>query len=460
MHLPSGPQTPSFLQMFFWIVSPMSVLKKCAQNYGDIFTLKLFSQATPLTFVSNPEALQQILTSDTKELEASGELNKVFEFLLGKNSVITISGKEHQRQRQLLLPPFHGERMRSYGEIINQITQKAISQYQINQPFNIRSLSQDITLKVIMQAVFGLNERGQRGLELQHRLSEILEQASSLWRTAAVLAPALQKIPGVSYLWDKQMLRQQKASQLIYEEIQERRENPDPSHTDILSLLMVAKDEAGQPMSDLELHDELLTLLVAGHETTATAIAWAFYWIHKIPSVRVKLLAELDHLGPEPDLTTVLKLPYLNAVCAETLRIYPVGMLTFPRVVKTPISLSGYELPVDTILIGAIYLTHHREDIYPEPDLFRPERFLEKQFSPYEYLPFGGGARRCIGLAFAQLEMKLAIAQILSNYELELINTKDVKPKRRGLVTGPNCAIQVKIKTRRLVKSSALVSKG
>jgi cytochrome P450 len=264
----------------------------------------------------------------------------------------------------------------------------------------------------------------------------------------------------MSYLWDKQMLRQQKASQLIYEEIQERRENPDPSHTDILSLLMVAKDEAGQPMSDLELHDELLTLLVAGHETTATAIAWAFYWIHKIPSVRVKLLAELDHLGPEPDLTTVLKLPYLNAVCAETLRIYPVGMLTFPRVVKTPISLSGYELPVGTILIGAIYLTHHREDIYPEPDVFRPERFLEKQFSPYEYLPFGGGARRCIGLAFAQMEMKLAIAQILSNYELELINTKDVKPKRRGLVTGPNCAIQIKIKTRRLVKSPALVGKG
>jgi cytochrome P450 len=241
------------------------------------------------------------------------------------------------------------------------------------------------------------------------------------------------------------------------EEIQERRENPDPSHTDILSLLMVAQDEDGQPMSDEELHDELLTLLVAGHETTATAIAWAFYWIHKMPLVREKLLAELDSLRPNPDTSTISKLPYLNAVCCETLRIYPVGMLIFPRLVKTPICLSGHELPVDTIVLGAIYLTHHREDIYPEPDLFRPERFLEKQFSPYEYLPFGGGARRCIGLAFAQLEMKLAIAQILSNYELELMNTKDVKPKRRGLVTGPDRPISMKIKSRRMVKSSALV---
>jgi cytochrome P450 len=253
------------------------------------------------------------------------------------------------------------------------------------------------------------------------------------------------------------MLRQQKASQLIYEEIQERRENPDPSHTDILSLLMVAQDEDGQPMSDQELHDELLTLLVAGHETTATAIAWAFYWIHKIPSVCVKLLAELDNLTPNSDASTIFKLPYLNAVCCETLRIYPVGMSTFPRQVKTPISLSGYELPVDTILLCSIYLTHHREDIYPEPHLFRPERFLEQQFSPYEYLPFGGGARRCIGLAFAQLEMKLAIAQILSNYELELINTKDVKPKRRGLVTGPDHPIRMKIKSRRQALSPALV---
>jgi len=434
----------------------MSFLEHCAKVYGDIFTLKLRTKAPAFIVVSNPEALQQILTSDNKEISAPGELNRVFEYLLGKDSVITLSGKEHQRQRQLLLPPFHGERMRKYSQVIIDTTNLVISQYQINQPFKIRSVSQDITLKVIMQAVFGLNE-GQRALELQYRLSEILQDSGTVWKNAAILAPGLRKIPGISQLWEQQMLRQQQASQLIYEEIQERRENPDPSHTDILSLLMVAQDEEGQPMSDQELHDELLTLLVAGHETTATAIAWAFYWIHKIPSVRVKLLAELDNLTPNTDASTIFKLPYLNAVCCETLRIYPVGMSTFPRQVKTPISLSGYKLPVDTILLGSIYLTHHREDLYPEPHLFRPERFLEQQFSPYEYLPFGGGARRCIGLAFAQLEMKLAIAQILSNYELELINTKDVKPKRRGLVTGPDHPIRMKIKSRRQALSPALV---
>ncbi|MBC6434767.1 cytochrome P450, partial [Nostoc sp. HG1] len=160
--------------------------------------------------------------------------------------------------------------------------------------------------------------------------------------------------------------------------IRERREQADSSRTDILSLLMAARDEAGQPMTDEELRDELMTLLVAGHETTATALAWALYWIHKIPSVRQKLLQELDSLGDNPDPGTVFKLPYLNAVCSETLRIYPVGMLTFPREVRTPISLEGYELEPGTVIYGSIYLTHQREDIYPEPKQFKPERFLER----------------------------------------------------------------------------------
>jgi len=434
----------------------MSFLESCAKTHGDIFTVKFRSQAPPFIFVSKPEALQQILTSDTKELSAPGELNKIVKALLGENSVMTISGKEHERQRQLLMPPFHGERMRSYSQIITDTTQKVIQQFPIDQTFNLRSVTKDITLGVIMQAVFGLKQ-DQSKFELEHLLNEILEKASGISLFAVAFIPVLEKIPRVSQMREEQVVCQQKARELIYREIHERRANPDPSSTDILSLLLAATDETGQPMTDAELHDELLTLLFAGHETTATALAWALYWIHKIPSVREKLLAELDNLEPNPDSTTIFKLPYLNAVYCETLRIHPVAMSTFPRQVKTPISLSGYELPVDAVLTGSIYLTHHREDIYPEPNLFRPERFLEKQFSPYEYLPFGGGARRCIGLAFAQLEMKLAIAQILSNYDLELMNTKDVKPKRRGLVTGPDRPISMKIKSRRMVKSSALV---
>ena len=241
------------------------------------------------------------------------------------------------------------------------------------------------------------------------------------------------------------MKKLEEADQIIYQEIQERRENFDPSRTDILTLLMAARDEEGQPMTDEELRDELMTLLVAGHETTATAISWAFYWIHKLPEVREKLLAELDSLGENPDSNTIFKLPYLTAVCNETLRIYPVGMLTFPRKVKTPISVCGQQLEPGTIIIGSIYLTHQREDIYPQPEKFNPERFLEKQFSPYEFLPFGGGARRCIGLAFAQMEMKLILAKVMKTWSMQLINTQEIKPQRRGLVTGPNAPINLVI---------------
>jgi cytochrome P450 len=430
-------------------------MEECAKTYGDIFTLKLSLNLQPLVFIHSPEAVQQVLSNDTKELEAPGDLNQIVEYLLGKNSLISQSGKEHQRQRQLMMPPLHGERMRNYADLINNLTEKVISKQQINQPFNVRTVTQDITLRVMMQAVFGLYE-GERAEKLRQMLCEILEVGSAAWRMALLYFPALQKMIGLSTLWEIQQRRQDQADQLIYQEIQERRENPDPSRTDILSLLMSARDEDGQPMTDVELRDELMTLLVAGHETTATAIAWALYWIHKLPEVRQKLLAELDTLGENPDSNAIFKLPYLTAVCNETLRIYPVGMLTFARRVKTPIVVDSYELEPGTVILGSIYLTHHREDIYPNSKQFNPERFIEKQFSPYEFLPFGGGARRCIGLAFAQFEMKLVLAKILSNWEMELADTREVKPKRRGLVTGPDKPIQMICLGRRQQKSRTL----
>ncbi|MBD2360542.1 cytochrome P450 [Anabaena minutissima FACHB-250] len=455
MQLPKTPKTPPVIQMLNWIFRPMAYMEECTKRYGDIFALKLQKDLPPLVFVSNPQDQQQILSHDTKELEAPGDLNDLFEGLLGKRSVITLSGAEHQRQRQLLMPPLHGERMRGYSEIINDITAKVISEYQIGESLNIRTVTQAITLRVIMQAVFGLDE-GVRAKKLQKLLGETLENGSSVWLVALLYFPALQRDFGPIKVWGKQEQLQQQTDQLIYEEIQERREHPDPSRTDILNLLMDARDAEGQPMTDVELRDELMTLLVAGHETTATAIAWAMYWIHKLPQVKKKLLEELDSLGHDPDPNTVFKLPYLNAVCSETLRIYPVGILTFPRRVKTPITVGGYELAPGTPVVGSIYLTHQREDLYPEPKQFKPERFLERQFSPYEYLPFGGGARRCIGLAFAQWEMKLAIAKLLTMRELELVNHQEVKPQRRGLVTGPDHPIQMVVKSQRSIQSPTL----
>jgi cytochrome P450 len=444
MQLLPGPKVPATIQVLNWIFRPMPYMVECAKTYGDLFTLKLQSSLPPLLFVHSPEAMQQILSNDHKELEAPGDLNSIFEYLLGKNSVISLSGKEHQRQRQLIMPPFHGERMRTYAEIIENITIKTINKQPKNQPFNIRNVSQEITLGVMMEAVFGIYE-GERPEKLKQLLCEIIEQSSSRLSVTFLYFPQLKEMFGISEIWKQKMKKMEESDQIIYQEIQERRENFDPSRTDILTLLMAARDEEGQPMTDEELRDELMTLLVAGHETTATAISWAFYWIHKLPEVREKLLAELDSLGENPDSNTIFKLPYLTAVCNETLRIYPVGMLTFPRKVKTPISVCGHQLEPGTIIMGSIYLTHQREDIYPQPEKFNPERFLEKQFSPYEFLPFGGGARRCIGLAFAQMEMKLILAKVMKTWSMQLINTQEVKPQRRGLVTGPNAPINLVI---------------
>ena len=444
MQLIPGPKVPATIQVLNWIFRPMPYMVECAKTYGDLFTLKLQSSLPPLLFVHSPEAMQQILSNDHKELEAPGDLNSIFEYLLGKNSVISLSGKEHQRQRQLIMPPFHGERMRTYAEIIENITIKTINKQPKNQPFNIRNVSQEITLGVMMEAVFGIYE-GERPEKLKQLLCEIIEQSSSRLSVTFLYFPQLKEMFGISEIWKQKMKKLEESDQIIYQEIQERRENFDPSRTDILTLLMAARDEEGQPMTDEELRDELMTLLVAGHETTATAISWAFYWIHKLPEVRQKLLVELDSLGENPDSNTIFKLPYLTAICNETLRIYPVGMLTFPRKVKTPISVCGHQLEPGTIIMGSIYLTHQREDIYPQPEKFNPERFLERQFSPYEFLPFGGGARRCIGLAFAQMEMKLILAKVMKTWSMQLINTQEIKPQRRGLVTGPNAPINLVI---------------
>ena len=447
MKLPPSPSALPFVQMLQWIARPMALMEACTRAYGDIFTLQIGKDFAPVVFVSNPQALEEIL-SDSQHFDAPGEFNEILQPFLGKHSVISLSGARHQRQRQLLMPPFHGERMRTYGQLIGEVTEQVMTQWSSEQPFCVRSSTQAIALRVILKTVFGLDE-GSRGQQLEQFLSALLEETSSPYSAAMLYLPALQRDLGPLTPWGKFLRRKQQTDKLLYEEIQERREHFDSSRTDILSLLMAARDEAGQPMTDVELRDELMTLLVAGHETTATALAWALYWIHKLPSVREKLIQELDSLGDDPDPSAIFRLPYLNAVCCETLRIYPVAMLTFPRMVKVPVSLMGYDFEPGTVVIGSIYLTHRREDLYPEPEQFKPERFLERQFSAYEYLPFGAGARRCIGLAFAQFEMKVVLAKILSRFELALADNREVRPTRRGLVTAPASSIRLVVKGER-----------
>ena len=445
--LPEGPQALSWSQKLQWLTKPLEILETQAQIYGDIFTLPFAPSNTPQVIVSNPEGIQKIFTADRKQLD-SGEEAGIKLPLLGQNSILALSGDRHQRQRKLLMPPFHGERMRAYGEMIDQITEQVTSQWKIDETFSVRSSMQAISFEVIIKAVFGLEE-GSRCEQLKEVLLEWLNPKRPLLQTIMLMFPILQRNLGSWSPWGHFLLLRQRMDELIYAEIRERRSKLDPSRTDILSLMMAARDENGEQMTDVELRDELITLLVAGHETTATSLAWAFYWIHHHPQIREKLLQELDSLGDRPDPNTILKLPYLNAVCKETLRIYPVTMFTLPRLVKSSLQIGDYQFEPGTILSASIYLTHHREDLYPEPKQFKPERFLERQFSPYEYLPFGGGNRRCLGYAFAEFEMKLVLTNILSRWQLQLADSKPVKPVRTGLLIAPSEGVRMVVKGKR-----------
>ncbi|MEH2274208.1 MAG: cytochrome P450 [Nostoc sp.] len=448
LKLPNGPQTHPWVQTYQWLTNPLEYMEACAKRYGDIFTVQLRQNVAPEVFISNPQAIQQIFTTDPKQLD-SGESAGVKSPLLGQQSLLALDGKPHQRQRKLLTPPLHGERMLAYGQLIRSITEQVTSQWQVGEAFSALSTMQAISFQVILKAVFGL-EDGPRYEKLKELLIEILNPKVPIVRTLLLIFPALRQDFGAWSPWGKYLRVRQQINELIYAEIRERKAQADSSRTDILSLMMAARDEAGEPMTDQELRDELMTLLVAGHETTATTLSWALYWIHRLPQVHEKLLQELDNLGEQPDFNAILRSPYLNAVCSETLRIYPVTMSALNRVVKSPLRIGGYEFQPGTLLIPSIYLTHHREDLYPEPKQFKPERFLERQFAPYEYLPFGGGNRRCIGMAFALFEMKLVLATVLSHWQMELVDSKPVQPVRHGILFVPAGGVQMLVKGKRL----------
>lgn len=455
MTLPDGPKTPRFFQLLEWIGDPLGYMDRTRAKYGDIFLSAVGPSSQNFIFLSNPEALQIILTNP-KQFTAPGYLNELFRPILGDNSVILLENPKHQKRRKLLLPPFHGERMQAYGQLIGDLTKEVTSQCHLGEPFSVRSIMQKITMRVILQAVFGLH-KGPRYAQLEQLLTTRLNAVSSPLNASLIFFPFLAKDYGAWSPGSRIKRQQQQIDELLYAEIRDRRQEGDSDRTDILSLLLSARDENGQGISDEELRDELMTLLVAGHETTATAAAWSFYWTHKVPGVKEKLLAEIDSLGQNPDPMTLVKLPYLTAVCQETLRIYPVGMLTFPRLVTESVELLGKHIEAGAVITGSIYLLHQREDLYPEPKKFNPDRFLERQFSPYEYMPFGAGARRCIGATLAEFEMKLVLATILQQYQLELADSRPVKPQRRALTLGPAGGVKMMIVGDRTLTEKPLV---
>jgi len=427
----NGPKSPPLVQMLQWIADPIGYMETAAQRYGDIFTTQVGWNLGPQVFVSNPQAIGQIFMGEPKQFSPFNELfNNYAKSFFGEHSLLRMEGQSHRRQRQLLMPPFHGERMQAYGAQICSITEGRMSRLAQNKPFKARDAMLDISLEVIFQVVFGL-QSGERCYKLKQLLSTWLDTVSSPAGGTLLLLPFLQRDLGALSPWRDFQNLTKELKELLYAEIRERRQQNDPSGTDILTLLLSAKDSENVGMTDEELFDDLLTLLAVGHETAATAMAWMLYWVHYHPEIHNKLLEELDTLDDSPDPMAISRLPYLTAVCSETLRIYPVVFLNFPHLVREPIEVMGYSLAPGTKVVACIYLTHHRQDLYPEPDRFKPERFLGRQFSPYEYFPFGGGSRRCLGAALAQLEMKLVLATILLRYQLALSDSHPVRPQNR-----------------------------
>jgi cytochrome P450 family 110 len=437
MKLPDGPTTWPLMQSIQVALQPFEFTDHNVHQFGDPYTSHLLG-FPPTVIFGNPQAFEEIFATQQSAFDVN---NFYLEPLLGKQSVLLLNGNAHQRHRKLLMPPFHGERMKAYGDSICSITREVCHQWNPDKIINIQASIQEISLQVILRVIFGIEDE-KRFQTLKRLLSSLLNLFNSSLYSSLILLRFLQFNFGP---WRLFLQLKQQIDELIYAEIRERRNQKKPLREDILSLLLLARDEAEQPLTDEELRDELITLLVAGQEATVSGLGWAFYWIHHLPQIQQMLRKELQayHDNFVDNLTS---LTYLSAVCNETLRIHPIATFAFPRVPKHEVEIGGYVLTPDVLVCPSIYLVHQREDIYPQPKQFRPERFLERQFSPYEYLPFGGGNRRCIGAAFALFEMKIILATILSNYQLELMNDRPIKSVRRGVNFGPSETIQFRLK--------------
>lgn len=441
-------KTPGLIQTLQIINNPIKFLEQRAKRCREIFTVRVMGfNSPPVVFFSNPQAIKEIFALPVEKVDFQ-QATHVFKPLMGENSVILQEGNSHNRQRQLLMPQFHGDHMKDYGSIICQIAKEVTQQWLPGSTISINQFMPDITLQIILQVVFGI-EPSDRYQQLRKLLSSLLDDITNPWYSSLFFFPPLQTDLGKWSPWGNFLKRRQQIDALIYAEISQRRLENNNSRTDILSMLMSACDNNGQQMTDIELRDQLVSLLLLGYETTAATLAWAFYLIYSSPNVCNQLNRELDKLGKNPQPDRIANLPYLSAVCQEILRIHPIALICVPRMVKELVKIQEHTFSAGTILVPCIYLAHRREETYPQPEQFAPERFLERKFSPYEYLPFGGGSRGCIGAAFAIYEMKLIIATVMSDWQMKLAQTTAVKPIRRGITITPSGGVKMRIADKR-----------
>ncbi|HYV47474.1 MAG TPA: cytochrome P450 [Myxococcaceae bacterium] len=425
MPLPSGPSSSVEAQTFAWFSRPHAFLAECQAQFGDCFTLRVQGWGTQVV-VSHPDAIRQVFTAEPDVLHAGN--NDFLRPLFREGSLLVLDGERHRRTRKLLMPAFHGSALKRYSRAIADTTKALMRAWPLDQPMPMQEKLLELSLEVAMLAIFGLREAEARYHPVKKQLTTLMKAVS----TSITLASAERSAAAARF----DSIRSQ-LDALLAEELAHRRAHPDATRTDVLALLMEARDEAGQPMSEGELRDELITLLLAGHDTTANELAWALLALDANPEARDRLVEDVDKLGPSPDPDALVRRPLLGATVNEVLRLHPVVPAVSRKVMK-PFRVAGHVLEPGTGVAPAIFLAHRRAESFPEPEAFRPERFMERDPSPFEYLPFGGGTRRCIGMGFALHQMKLVLGTVLGELELHSAMRHPVREVRHGVLVGPS----------------------
>jgi cytochrome P450 family 135 len=426
---PPGPRLPRLLQAARVTAGPYSWMAKRRESYGDVFSSH-FPFFGRIVYVADPALIKQVFTGDPSVFHAGAANATVLGDALGEHSLLTLDEGRHLSQRKLLLPPFHGESVRRYVEVMAAAAAAEVESWPVGRTFALRPRMQAITLEVILRAVFGVRD-GERMDLFRARIPRLGELSSPLdWlpfmqRDLGGITPAARFRKAVAAV-----------DELIYAEIAERRSLADSAERDdVLTLLLGARHEDGSPMTDVELRDELMTLLTAGHETTATGLSWAFERLLRTPRVMARLLESLDDDE------------YLDAVVKETLRVRPV-VVDVARLLRSDIELGPWRLPAGTLVLPAIAAVHQRPDLYPSPLEFRPERFLDGAAESYAWIPFGGGVRRCIGASFAQVEMRVVLREVLRRVRLRAPSARDERAQVRHVTVVPARGCRVVVEQR------------
>lgn len=423
--LPPGTRLPRLVQSALWAVYPGALSRYCRRRYGPTFTLRPLGIGN-VVVLTQPEAIREVFTGDREVLRA-GEANAVMGPIVGKHSLLTLDGERHIRHRRLVSAPFHGEAVRTYGERVAEIAAAEVDRWPMGREFPIRPRMQAITLEVILRTVVGVSDE-QRMAHLRRLLRRITQVGVvEMWIVWAY--PHLIDRPAVRRFSTLRLLPE--VDRLLYEEIAAHRADPDGREDDVLSLLLAARDEQGEGLSDEELRDHLITLLVAGHETTTTALAWCFERLLRHPAAHLRLQRELDE-GADAG--------YLDAVLNETLRVRPVIDAVW-RKLSAPVEVAGWLLPAGATVMPSIEIVQH-SDAFADANAFRPERFLEgsaggRASHPFTFIPFGGGARRCVGASFAMMEMRAIVRTVLERVSLRAPSTRSERVKVHHITLVP-----------------------